>query len=36
MINDKKNLIAVYLGMCAEVDHNIGRILESLEKNNSI
>ena len=32
--NDKKNLIAVYLGMCAEVDHNIGRILESLEKNN--
>lgn len=31
---DKKNLIAVYLGMCAEVDHNIGRILESLEKNN--
>ena len=20
--------------MCAEVDHNIGRILESLEKNN--
>ena len=30
--NDKKNLIAVYLGMCAEVDHNIGRILESLEK----
>jgi len=31
---DKKNLIAVYLGMCAEVDHNIGRILESLEQNN--
>ena len=31
---DKKNLIAVYLGMCAEVDHNIGRVLESLEKNN--
>ena len=31
---DKKNLIAVYLGMCAEVDHNIGRILESLENNN--
>jgi Arylsulfatase A and related enzymes len=30
---DIKNLIAVYLGMCAEVDHNIGRILESLEKN---
>ncbi|MDC1185198.1 ABC transporter substrate-binding protein, partial [Alphaproteobacteria bacterium] len=30
---DKKNLIAVYLGMCAEVDHNIGRILASLEKN---
>ena len=30
---DKKNLIAVYLGMCAEVDHNIGRIIESLEKN---
>ena len=31
---DKKNLIAVYLGMCAEVDHNIGSILKSLEKNN--
>ena len=31
---DKKNIIAVYLGMCAEVDHNIGRILKSLEKNN--
>ena len=30
---DKKNLIAVYLGMCAEVDHNIGRIIKSLEKN---
>ena len=30
---DIKNLIAVYLGMCAEVDHNIGRILKSLEKN---
>ena len=30
---DKKNLIAVYLGMCAEVDHNIGRIIKSLKKN---
>ena len=30
---DIKNLIAVYLGMCAEVDHNIGRILKSLEEN---
>ena len=31
---DKKNLIAVYLGMCAEVDHNIGRILACLENRN--
>jgi len=33
---DKKNLIAVYLGMCAEVDHNIGRILTCLENNNRL
>ena len=31
---DKQNIIAVYLGMCAEVDHNIGKIIGSLKENN--
>ena len=31
---DKQNIIAVYLGMCAEVDHNIGKIIEALKENN--
>jgi len=29
---DIKNIIAVYLGMCAEVDFNIGKILTALEE----
>ena len=31
---DIKKIIAVYLGMCAEVDYNIGRILNTLKKKN--
>ena len=29
---DIKNIIAVYLGMCAEVDFNIGKIINALEE----
>ena len=29
---DTKNIIAVYLGMCAEVDFNIGKIINALEE----
>ncbi len=32
--DDVKKIISVYLGMCAEVDHNIGRILDALKINN--
>ena len=31
---DIQNIISVYLGMCAEVDFNIGKILTSLKENN--
>ncbi len=31
---DMKKIIAVYLGMCAEVDHYIGKILDTLKINN--
>ena len=31
---DIKRIIAVYLGMCAEVDHNIGKILNTLNEKN--
>ena len=33
---DIKNIKSVYFGMCAEVDHNIGKILNALESSDQI
>ena len=33
---DIRNIKSVYFGMCAEVDHNVGRILKALESSNQL
>ena len=33
---DIKNIKSVYFGMCAEVDHNIGKILNALKSSDQI